>query len=396
MRGIINSLHRNKNMQKRGQYKRFLAHHLRITGATVVALLVVIGATFPNLRDNLVAAATCSTINDCQNQINNDSSAVASLKNDATSYQDAISKLRSQISSVQQQINISEAEQASLQQQIATAQAELAQQKLVLGTDLKMEYVNSDVSTAEMLASSQNLSAFADSETYRSAVQAKIQDTLNQITALEAQLQTQQTQVAQLLSGQRTQAGQLAAAKSQQQSLLSYNSAQQASLNVSLAQNQQKLSALIAAQRAVNDSTTGGYYFLRFPGAGKRDPMNGSYPYANYPFSMSTAPGCVDGDGPDQWGYCTRQCVSYAAWAVQYSGGAAPIDWGNAKDWVGAARRAGIPVYATPQPGDIAIDTAGTWGHAMYVEQVSGSQIYVAQYNQQLTGQFSTQWRSWE
>jgi surface antigen len=56
-----------------------------------------------------------------------------------------------------------------------------------------------------------------------------------------------------------------------------------------------------------------------------------------------------------------------------------------------------VPVYTSnPKPGDVAISTAGTWGHAMYVEDVSGNQIYVSQYNQQLTGRYSTQWRTWQ
>ena len=111
---------------------------------------------------------------------------------------------------------------------------------------------------------------------------------------------------------------------------------------------------------------------------------------------MSTAPGCVDNDGPDRWGYCTRQCVSYAAWAVERSGRNAPMYYGNAKDWVWAAQRDGVPVYTSnPQPGDVAISTAGTWGHAMYVESVSGSQIYISQYNAQLQGEYTTQWRNW-
>jgi surface antigen len=64
---------------------------------------------------------------------------------------------------------------------------------------------------------------------------------------------------------------------------------------------------------------------------------------------------------------------------------------------VGAARAHGVPVYTSnPQPGDVAISTAGTWGHAMYVEAVSGNSIYVSQYNQQLTGQYSTQWRTYQ
>jgi len=110
---------------------------------------------------------------------------------------------------------------------------------------------------------------------------------------------------------------------------------------------------------------------------------------------MSTAPGCVDNDGPDKWGYCTRQCVSYAAWAVEASGRSAPRYYGNAKNWVDAAYRNGVEVSRTPQPGDVAISTSGTWGHAMYVERVEGARIYVSQYNAGLDGEFSYQWRNY-
>jgi hypothetical protein len=219
---------------------------------------------------------------------------------------------------------------------------------------------------------------------------------ITKIAELQNELNAQKAQIQQLLATEQQQNAQIADAQAKQQQLLAYNQSQQAVYNTQVAQNKQKLNALIAAQLAANNSLSASYYFIRFPGSASRDPQGGSYPYVNYPFSMSTAPGCVDGDGPDQWGYCTRQCVSYAAWAVAYSGRDAPMFWGNAKDWVRAAYRAGIPVHTSdPEPGDVAISTAGTWGHAMYVEQVSGNQIYVSQYNQQLTGRFSTQWRTW-
>jgi surface antigen len=89
--------------------------------------------------------------------------------------------------------------------------------------------------------------------------------------------------------------------------------------------------------------------------------------------------------------------VSYAAWAVERSGRKAPSYYGDAKSWVRAAMNDGVPVYtSSPQPGDVAISTAGAWGHAMYVEAVNGNQIYVSQYNQQLSGQYSTQWRTFQ
>jgi hypothetical protein len=250
------------------------------------------------------------------------------------------------------------------------------------------------MSTIEMLATSKNLSEYVDKEAYRNVVQMKIQSTLQEITALQQALESQKTQVETLLNEQRTQQSQLAAARAEQASLLAYNQSQQYSYNVQTSANQRKLNDLIAAQRAANSNTNAAYYFLRFPGA-IRSFNAGDYPYANSGFGMSTAPGCVDNDGPDRWGYCTRQCVSYAAWAVEASGRSAPMYYGNAKDWVRAARNRGVPVYTSPQPGDIAISTAGTWGHAMYVEDVSGNQIYVSQYNQNLTGRYSTQWRTY-
>jgi peptidoglycan DL-endopeptidase CwlO len=375
-------------------------------GVFAAISLLVIGALSPNLRKFVLADSSCSSISDCQQQITNGTNAVNALQSQATSYQDAINILQSQISSIQAQISINQTRQAQLQAQIVADQAELAHDKVLLGDDLKAMYVSGSMTTVEMLATSKSLSDFVDAETYDSAVQNKIQDTLNQITALTNQLQEQKNQVDQLLATQQAEQNQLAAAQAQQQQLLAYNQSQQDAYTAQVSQNEQKLAALIAAQRAANDSNVGGgYYFIHFPGTITADPCpNGScgstaYPYAHMGFEMNAGPGCtaVDpGDGPDPYGECMRQCVSYAAWAVAYSGRQAPVDWGNANDWVPNARAAGIPFDVMPQVGDVAIDVEGYWGHAMYVEGVSGNQILVSEYNQQLTGEFSTQWRTWE
>lgn len=366
----------------------------RLTVALLLSVLIA-GATYPVIKKANAASSTCSSITDCTNQINANNNAVANLKNEAVSYQDAVTRLQSQINVVQASIADSQRQQADLEQQIADAEQKITEQKAVLGDDLRTMYIDGQMTTIEALATSNNLSDYVDKEEYRVAVQNAIQATLAKIAALQKQLESQKQQVAALLAQQQSQAAQLAAAKAEQDQLLAYNQSQQASYNSQTAANQSKLNALIAAQRSANNASSGGYYFIRFPGT-VRSFNDGSYPYANMGFSMSTAPGCNDNDGPDPWGYCMRQCVSYTAWAVQASGRAAPMYWGNAKDWVSAAKRSGIPVYNTPEPGDVAISTAGTWGHAMYVEQVSGDQIYVAQYNQQLTGQFSHQWRAWD
>jgi len=103
----------------------------------------------------------------------------------------------------------------------------------------------------------------------------------------------------------------------------------------------------------------------------------------------------------DSWGMYNRECVSYTAYRVHqdfllgkdshdmpYWGG-----YGNANQWDDNARAEGIPVDNNPTPGSIAISNAGAFGHAMYVEAVNGNEIYIQQYNQQLTGQYSEGWR---
>jgi surface antigen/peptidoglycan hydrolase CwlO-like protein len=392
---MLKLLVKNKNTMKHYKIKLRLFSRLGFL-AFISCLIIVAGATLPDLKNALIVDATCNTITDCEQQVTNNNNAVEQLENEATSYQNAISILNAQINQLQTSINAETAEQAQLQQQMQAAQAELNLEKSILASDITAIYINGQMTVTEELASSKNLSDFVNAQTYRNAVQNELQTTVDKVTALQNQIQIQEQQLQMSLKDQQTQEAQLGNTQNQQQQLLGDDQSQQAAFNTQTAQNQQELNALIAAQRRDNNASAGGYYFIHFPGTITNDPINGTYLYADSGFSMSTAPGCNNNDGPDQWGYCTRQCVSYAAWAVAYSGRIAPVDWSNAKDWVSAAKNAGIPFDITPQPGDVAITTSGEWGHAMYVEQVSGNQIYVSEYNQQLTGEFSTQWRQWE
>ncbi len=362
-----------------------------------LAVLFVVGSVIvPRAR----ADSFDQQIKTLQQENQNNQNMVAALQSQARSYQDAINVLRAQIAQLQGEIDYNLAQQAALQTQIETNEQELARQRKLLGADLKAMYVDGDISTIEMLATSKNLSEFIDKEAYRNAVQAKIQDTLSKITTLQAQLQSQKQQVEVLLAEQQTRQQQQNASRAEQSRLLNLNVNEQAAYNAKTKDNQAKIANLIAAQRRANcgGECRGLVY----------DPSNGYYPYANWPFSMSTAPGCVDGDGPDEWGYCTRQCVSYAAWAVKRSGRDAPKYYGNANNWENTALSRGVPVYKInpsaadlargvrsggPQAGDVAISTAGTWGHAMYVESVVDGEIYVSQYNAGLDGRYSLQWR---
>lgn len=382
----------NKNHMKNSKRLSRLFAAPRVLATAALIVLLVSGFVIPSLRS---FADTCSSIADCQSQIASSKSTLADLKKTAVSYQDAIDRLNSEIDSLQGQIDHSTSEQNRLQGEIDKAQAEINKQRSILAQGVKAMYVDGTPSTLEMVVTSKSLSDYVDKAEYRTAVQRKLQDTLKKIATLQKQLSVQKAEVAELLKQQQQQQSQLVSAKSEQANMLAYNKQQQDSFNADVAANQKKLDALIAAQRQANQAGSNGALI-----AG-----SSSYPYANYAFSMSPG-GCGPGEGPDAWGYCTRQCVSYAAWAVAHSGRAAPMYYGNANQWVWHALDDGVPVYSFnnvkgysgvrsggPQPGDVAISTSGTWGHAMYVESVSGTQVYVSQYNANLDGKFSYQWR---
>jgi peptidoglycan hydrolase CwlO-like protein len=357
------------------------------------------------LSVSIVGMASADSIQDqiraLQQENRTNKAAVASLQQTATSYQDAIKQLESQIGQLQGQINQNEAQKAALEQQIQDQQNQLDKQRNTLAIMIKTMYVDDQMSTIEMLATSKDLGEFVDKETYRNAVQSKIQDTMAKIAKLQEELNGKKKQVEILLASLQQQRAALDESRTEQANLLAMNEAQQDEFNSKTKQNQAKideLNRLIAAQRAANSSgivPDGGMYFLRFPGSvNSFNPDN--YPYKNAGFSMQLSPcSFYDSypDSPDGWGYCTRQCVSYTAWAVGASGRSIPMYYGNAKDWVNNAPASYI--YRTPQIGDVAISTAGTWGHAMYVEAIDGDRILVSQYNQQLDGRFSTQWRAW-
>jgi surface antigen len=376
-------------MRQTKQKRTAVLRRLRSTPLLVVVSAVLVAAT---LTHGFGFAASCVSNDDCQAQINdlNSKNAQAQgvlngLESQAASFQDTINALQTQINALQTQIAANQAQQASLQQQITEKQQEIDQQKEVLGNDVKTMYLSGQLTPQEMLATSNSLSDYIDKQEAYSAVQDKIQNTLQQIQALQKQLQIQKVQIDTLIASQQSQQSQLASTQTQQQSLLNYNQDQQNQYDAQISANSGQISQLRAAQIILNSKYNIGNF--------KGDPNNGGYPsaWANAPQDSMI----------DSWGMYNRECVSYTAFMVhqEFLAGQASHDmpwWGgvgNANQWDDDARAAGIPVDTNPTVGSIAISNAGFYGHAMYVAAVSGNTIYVQQYNANLNGQYSEGWR---
>lgn len=321
-------------------------------------------------------------INALRAQNSNIAGVVNGLETQAGSYQAAINQLQTQIDTIQSQIANNESQQAQLQQQIVADQQQITEKKQQLSADVKAMYIDGQMTTIEELASSKNLSDYVDKEEYRTNVQNQLDAKIKEIGALQAQLQAKKEQIDQLLATEKSQNAQLSSDQSQQNQLLSYNEGQQAAYNSQISANSSQIASLRAQQLAANSRFSGGSF-----AAGSGPACGGGYPgvWCNAPQDSVI----------DSWGMYNRECVSYTAFKVAQSGRYMPY-WGgrgNANQWPSNAQAAGIPMDygGGARPGDVAISTRGTWGHAMYVESVNGNgTVNISQYNVTLNGTYST------
>lgn len=351
---------------------KFQQYRVQFVAGLAIAVFAFGGIVVPMVR----ADQFDEQIKQIQSDTSNKQAAVGDLQAQAASYQDAINKLQQQITAIQDQIKANEAKRDDLQNQIAAAEAELAKQKKLLGENIKTMYVEGEISTLEMLASSKDLSEFLDKQQYRTAVQDKIKTTLDKINALKLQLKNQKQQVDQLLANLKDMNDQLGANQAEQNRLLNLNVDQQNAYNAQIKSNSSQIAALRAQQAAANRRLGGS--------AEAGDPGHGGYP--NYLY------GAAQDSLVDPWGMYNRECVSYAAWKVYQTYGHMPY-WGghgNANQWPASAQADGVPTGSTPRAQSVAISMAGYYGHAMWVEAVySNGYIRVSQMNYDLAGHYS-------
>lgn len=298
------------------------------------------------------------------------------LQSEAASLEAVLNGLQSQINELTAQINANQARMDTLKIQIVQTEAEIVKQRGLLGDNIRAMYLEGDISTMEMLASSKNLGDYLDREQYRTSVQVKVKTTLDKITALRKQLEDSRVEIDKTLADQRSIQGQLDAQRAEQARLLALNESERGSLNSQIQANSGKIADLRRQQATVNSRL--------FAGRGTVNvPDTTGYPWAGVGFPNTSA---------DPWGMYKRQCVSYTAWKVWKSGRRMPYwgGFGNANQWDDNARRAGIPVDGNPRVGDVAVSNVGTYGHTAYVEAVYGDgTIYVSQYNVNWDGRYS-------
>lgn len=319
---------------------------------------------------------------------------IRALQAEVNSYQNEAGRLRAQANTLQNQVNALQAEKNALQRQITLNEAHLVQlhadikkneekleqQKQVLAENLKSMYLDSQITSLEMVASSKSISDFIDKQEYRNKIRERIQKNMTQIRATKDELNRQKTEVEARIADQKVQRDVLAAKEAEQANLLAQTQGEEAAYQQLSSERNSRIAELRAQQAAAN---------LKWGGNVTYQPRGGGYPsyWADIPMDSTI----------DDWGMYNRECVSFTAFKVAVSGRHMPY-WGgigNANQWPGNARRADIPVDRNPQVGDVAIWPVGYYGHAMYVEAVMGNgDIMISEYNYDWTGRYSERYIS--
>lgn len=314
-----------------------------------------------------------------EQQISQYNKQAAKLGNQRQTYQSQLAKLTNERNQIQAQLNKSIVKGQKLAREIAKNEQLIKDNQSVLGDTIADMYIDSGVSPLEMLASSNNIAEYVDKQANQEQVQTTLRDTIDRINKIKKELEKQKKEVDQIIADQKHQRKQLVQKENEKQRLIAQTkgkesvfqrlSAKSAQQKTSLERQQQ---AEIAARLRANGG--GG-------GAITGDPGRGGYPnnLANAPMDSMV----------DPWGMYNRECVSYTAWKVYQKNGHMPY-WGgvgNANQWPGNARAAGIGTGSTPRAKSVGVISAGAYGHVVWVESVNGNgTINISQYNEYLPG----------
>ncbi|HEX5796800.1 MAG TPA: peptidoglycan DD-metalloendopeptidase family protein [Candidatus Saccharimonadales bacterium] len=228
----------------------------------LLALFLILTLSFSTAGFSLVGANNYQKQIDALNNQNNKKKAARNvLSIEAGSLSEAINVLEEEINQKQAVINEYTAEVSRLQEEIRKAEIELKKQRGILSESIKAMYLEGDISTLEMLATSKNLSDFFDKQQYRESVQTKIKNTLDKITQLKLDMNTKKQKIEKLIAEQEALKADLVAQNNEKNQLLSLNKNQQNKLNGQIQANQKRIAKLqAAAEAALARSLSSGSY----------------------------------------------------------------------------------------------------------------------------------------
>ena len=347
---------------------------------SLLAIAILMAATAPvALISNFAGARDYQAeIRAVQNQIDQYTAEASRLSAEANTLQNKVAQLNSERAAMQSLVDLTQAEHDQLIVEIKDTEEKIVKNQDTMGKIIADIYVDDDISPLEMLASSSSIAEYVDQQTYRASNRDSLSSKVKETKALKKELETKKDQVKQKLDDLSNQRNMIAANQAEQQNLLDSTRGQEAAYQQLSAEGKAKRQELERQQQIEIARAYAGSSGSAVAG----DPGRGGYPnnLANSNYYSPVV---------DPWGMYSRQCVSYTAWKVYQKNGYMPY-WGgvgNANQWPGNARNAGIPVSKTPVAGSVGVIMAGQYGHVVWVESVNANgTINISQYNEYNAG----------
>ena len=310
------------------------------------------------------------------------------LANEAKSLKNTIAVLDVQIQQAQKQIELTNTEIKRLEKELSKAESELDRQKALLAANMRALYKRGGASTVELLVASDSFSQFIDEQEYLERLKAGIQESAEKVIALKLEIQKNKEDQENLLRQQEDAKRALADSRSERERVLAYTQGQEAEYRAysrSLADKQRSVNRqLLALSRLVSSGGSGDYPWSNALCVATDQANGNCFDYEWYVNGKS--------DRQDPWGYYYRNCTSYVAWRSAQKGLEVP-GLGNGGQWANNSwKYSELSTGSVPKAGSFAVFTTGGYGHVAYVEDVSGSEVLVSEYNFVADGVFSQRW----
>lgn len=355
-----------------------------LKASLVVAAVLMAVATPIQMTQTARADEFDERIQAIQAEIDQYQAKAGELRNRADSLQKEVEALTAQKNVIQGQIDLKQAEYDKLIASIKENEQKIADNQDVLGDTIADLYVDDNLSTLEMLASSQNIGEYVDKQEYRTSIRDTLTDTIAEIKRIKAELEVQKKDVERVLAEQKLARDELARKEAEQAQLVAQTRGEEAAYQQLSADRQEKKLQVQREQQAAIEAAmrraSGGGGVTVLPG----DPNKGGYPWEAgcWVDANAWSHGGADGAGGDPLGYGCRQCVSYTAYKVGARTGNYPRYWGNANMWPSSARAAGYQTSSVPRANSVGVISAGQYGHVVWVEEVHGDgTVTISQYN---------------
>ena len=284
------------------------------------------------------------------------------------------------------------------EEEIKKAEEDIKNNKLLLGEMLAEMHIQQNETPLLTLVKEDNFAKLFDALARQDSMQRDMVESTKKVESLKKELEEKEKLQKIQLVNQENVKKQIIAKSNEKQELINKTKGEEANYRAVVAERENRRAEVMKQQQAEIEAA------MRRAGGNSTyvNSLAGDYPWSGgncYVDGNAMSHGGSNGNGGDGNGYGCRQCASYAAWRAQKETGRSFYGWGNANQFPYTAASAGYAVGSTPRAKALGVISSGYYGHVVYIEEVRGGQVLVAQYNAWHSqdpgwGKFSREWVS--